>query len=83
MPAVSEAVTHEHTGMLFQKGDIGSLADALEDLLTQPEKRLRLGRAARSYVLTNRTWAASTLRISEDLRALMTINQSDSGYESA
>lgn len=58
--ALAEMVQHEHTGMLFEKGDVQSLADALEALLKDPEKRQRLGKAGRAWVEENRTWTTTT-----------------------
>lgn len=55
--ALSEMVRHEDTGMVFEKGNIASLANVLEELIRNPDLRARLGRAARQYVHEERSWA--------------------------
>lgn len=49
---VQEAVLHEKTGILVDEGDIDALSKALESLITDPEKRTRLGKAGREHALT-------------------------------
>lgn len=44
---IAEAVEHGENGLLVPEGDPAALADALEQLIRQPELRRRLGRAAR------------------------------------
>jgi glycosyltransferase involved in cell wall biosynthesis len=46
--AVSEAITDQENGLLVPPGDPRSLADALVSVLTRPELRQRLQRAARA-----------------------------------
>jgi glycosyltransferase involved in cell wall biosynthesis len=43
---IPEQITHNQTGILCPPGDVASLADALADLIRQPDKRRRLGTAA-------------------------------------
>lgn len=45
-------------GLLVPDADIPALADALERLITQPDLRADLGRAARLWVVDERNWAA-------------------------
>lgn len=52
VPGLRDAVLHGRTGVLVRHGDVDALARAALDLLRNPERRLALGRAAR-------TWAES------------------------
>lgn len=47
---LEEAIEPDVTGMLAEPGDAGSLAAALEPLLTEPERAARMGQAARERV---------------------------------
>jgi glycosyltransferase involved in cell wall biosynthesis/spore maturation protein CgeB len=44
-------------GMLVTPGDPGRLADALEQLIADPDRAMDLGRAARQWVVRERTWS--------------------------
>ncbi|EKF43962.1 hypothetical protein NA8A_04100 [Nitratireductor indicus C115] len=70
MPAVSEAVQHEKTGVIYEKGNVLSLSDALANLIENPEKQVKLGNAARAFILENRTWSASARNILGVLQVL-------------
>ncbi len=52
---VSECVRDGETGILVERNDETGLASALRDLLQQPERRCRLGRAARVWIERNFT----------------------------
>lgn len=65
--ALAEMVRDGETGMHFRKGDIGSLADALQRLLADPDLRLRLGRDGRRWVSAERTWDSVGRRIADVL----------------
>jgi glycosyltransferase involved in cell wall biosynthesis len=54
--ALSEMVEDEQTGLVFEKGSVPALADALERLLLDEALRRRLGKAARVWVRENRSW---------------------------
>ena len=58
--ALTEIVTDGVTGRHFRKGDAGSLADVLAELLDDPDQRASLGRAAREWVVAERDWARVT-----------------------
>lgn len=64
--ALSEMVRHGETGMVFEKGNVSSLAEVLEELIRTPDLRTRLGRAGRQYVNEQRTWAR-TASIAADI----------------
>ncbi|MDJ1465798.1 glycosyltransferase family 4 protein [Nitratireductor sp. GZWM139] len=68
--AVSEAVQHERTGVIYERGSVLSLSEALADLIENHEKRARLGSAARAFILENRTWTASARKILGTLQTL-------------
>jgi L-malate glycosyltransferase len=44
---IPEVVEDNVTGVLVAEGDAGQLAGAVQDLIDNPERRARLGRAAR------------------------------------
>ena len=50
---VAEVITHGSTGMLMPPGDVDALCSALRELLSDPEKRAVIGRAAREFVLAH------------------------------
>ncbi len=50
---VTEVISHGRTGMLVPPGDADALTTVLRDLLSDPEKRAAIGRAAREFVLTH------------------------------
>jgi glycosyltransferase involved in cell wall biosynthesis len=54
--ALSEIVTHDMNGLHFEKGSVASLQKSLTRLCEDKEYRLRLGRAARKWILEQRTW---------------------------
>jgi glycosyltransferase involved in cell wall biosynthesis len=56
--------TPPETGVLVPERDPAALADAIAGLLTDPERRERMGRAARAYAL-NRFDARSNVEIAE------------------
>lgn len=51
--AVEDIIRHGETGLLVPPGDPAALTAALRRLLTDPQLRLRLGRAARSFHTAN------------------------------
>jgi glycosyltransferase involved in cell wall biosynthesis len=54
--ALTEIVADGETGIVFEKGNIDSLADALERLVQNAALRERLGKNARAWVVNNRRW---------------------------
>lgn len=55
--ALAEIVQDGVTGRVHGKGDVESLARVLNELLDSPEHRSALGRQARRWVATERSWA--------------------------
>jgi ubiquinone/menaquinone biosynthesis C-methylase UbiE len=62
--ALTEIVADGETGVVFEKGNIDSLVDALERMVQDPDLCVRLGKRAREWVVNNRRWdqAAATIR---------------------
>lgn len=54
--ALDEMIKHEETGIVFRKGDIDSLAEALIRLINKPDLRHALGKKGRVWVSNHRTW---------------------------
>jgi glycosyltransferase involved in cell wall biosynthesis len=65
LPALREIVTPGETGMTFAAEDADDLARVLDGLLDDPALRTRLGRAAREWIIAERTWAANGRRYRE------------------
>jgi glycosyltransferase involved in cell wall biosynthesis len=61
--ALVEMIQHDQTGVVFEKGSVASLADAIADLIAQPEKRRRLGEAGRRWVVEERSWTQVAERV--------------------
>ncbi len=52
----SELVDHGHTGLLVDGRDCGAIADALHELLQDPERADRMGMAARRWTQEHLSW---------------------------
>jgi glycosyltransferase involved in cell wall biosynthesis len=65
LPALREIVAPGETGLTFRAEDADDLASVVEGLLDDADLRARLGRQAREWVLTERTWAANGRRYRE------------------
>lgn len=65
--ALTEMIQHEGTGMVFEKGNVGSLTDVIADLIDKPEKRRLLGEAGREWVSRERSWLQVADRIEQIL----------------
>ena len=57
LPALAEIVEDGKTGRLYPPDDIEKLADVIEDLLNNQDKREALGSAASQWIAENRTWS--------------------------
>jgi glycosyltransferase involved in cell wall biosynthesis len=66
-----ELVDHGRTGLLVRPGDAVALADALEQLLNDPDERRRLGRAGRAHVEQNFSLERDARRIEGIYRSLV------------
>ena len=68
---VPDLVRHEETGLLVPECDAGAFADAVEALLRAPERRRRMGRAARDRVAREHGFAAASDRIGKLIEDLV------------
>lgn len=62
---VTEVIRDGETGLLIEPGNASQMADQIVRLVDDPALRHRLGRAARSYVITHHTWHQNALKIEE------------------
>lgn len=69
--ALTEIVADGVTGRHFAKGDAGSLAEVLRELLDDPDQRSRLGRAAREWVVAERDWSTISGAVDGVYRSLV------------
>ena len=67
--ALSEMVQHDVTGLVFEKGNVGAMADTLARLIDDPALRKRLGKAGRTWVEQERTWKRTAEKALADLSA--------------
>jgi glycosyltransferase involved in cell wall biosynthesis len=68
LAGIPELVVHEETGFLVQPGDMMALVEALEQLIQNPELRLRYGRAGRMRIEQH-------FRIEQTIRPLIELLQ--------
>jgi glycosyltransferase involved in cell wall biosynthesis len=61
-----ELIANGKTGVLFQAGDEQALAEALEGLLSDPEKREKLQQEGLAWVREQQTWKRTT-RVYRDI----------------
>ncbi|WP_101925644.1 MULTISPECIES: glycosyltransferase family 4 protein [Luteimonas] len=54
--ALVEMIEDGVTGRVFEKGNVESLADVMEELILDPGKRSAYGRAGRDWVVRERSW---------------------------
>ena len=63
----TEYVQHDETGLLVAPGDVHAMTQAVTALLDAPERRRRLGQAARSALLRDWTWERQAQTIASAL----------------
>ena len=68
--ALLEMVREGETGLTFPPGDQPALAETIDSLLDDPDRRRRLGTAAREWVAANRTWTQNGRRYLEFFQRL-------------
>lgn len=67
---MTEVIDDDRTGLLFTKGDVASLENALERLVGEPALRERLGSQAREWVVAERDWKILARLVAETYRDL-------------
>jgi glycogen synthase len=67
----SEIITHERNGLLVEAGDERALAKAISQLIKDPDKRQRLGEAARTTVQERFVLEETVSRVEQHLRRAM------------
>jgi glycosyltransferase involved in cell wall biosynthesis len=56
LPPLREIVDDQRTGLLTPPGDADALAERLHELACDPDRRTRMGDAARQWVTAHRSW---------------------------
>jgi glycosyltransferase involved in cell wall biosynthesis len=69
-PGLRESVIDGETGLLVPHGDVGAVRDALETILSQPERRRAMGRKARTFA-EGFSWDAAADRFDELLQRVV------------
>jgi glycosyltransferase involved in cell wall biosynthesis len=67
---VASVVMHERTGLLTPPGDVPAFAQATQSLIDDPDRRMAFAKAARDFVLNERTLAHAARIFSQTLRPL-------------
>jgi phosphatidylinositol alpha-1,6-mannosyltransferase len=65
---LAEAIVAGETGLLAREGDVAHTASTIAELLDNPERRRRMGEAARLRALGEQTWAHRVQRYDAVLR---------------
>jgi glycosyltransferase involved in cell wall biosynthesis len=73
---IGEVLTHDETAWLVAPGDPDDLAHGLARLVADPDRRTRLGRAARQAAVERHTWRQHTRRTIERLRHIAGLDAS-------
>lgn len=68
---IADVIEHGKTGLLVKPKDVESLAQAMDYLLSNPEKAQEVGEQARKLVLENYTWEVNARRYIEIYRELL------------
>ncbi len=55
--ALEEMITHEKTGLIYEKGNVDAIASTLLRLVADPALRDRLGQEGARWAVTERTWS--------------------------
>lgn len=65
---IGDVLEHDRTAWFVPPGDCDGLKDGLKVLIDDPQRRDRLGQAARQEVMAKYTWVAHTRQIIEKLK---------------
>jgi glycosyltransferase involved in cell wall biosynthesis len=80
--ALTEIVEHDENGLVFTKGDAGSLVEVLDRVVGDVELRARLGIAARDWVVRERDWSV-LVKYLENVYATIAADTSPAGNRPA
>lgn len=75
LPALSELVHHEKSGLLVPAEDPAAWAAAIASLLDDPDRAHQMGQAGRHWVLEERTWQANAKKYDELYRRILVEQQ--------
>lgn len=75
LPALTELVNHNTTGLLVPAEDVPAWAEAIARLLDNPERAAEMGQAGRKWVLTERTWQANAEKYDELYQSILCSEQ--------
>ena len=70
LPALAEIIEDGETGRLYPTGDAQALSEIINQLLQDESKRAKLGEAAKSWIIENRTWHHVTIKIPQIYRRI-------------
>ena len=65
LPTLAEIVSDERQGSCIHAGNIEKLADPIEELLNDKDRREELGGAASQWIVQNRTWTSVIQNVPE------------------
>jgi glycosyltransferase involved in cell wall biosynthesis len=65
LPVFRDELGLDPPGWFFQSGDAASLAQVIDQVLSEPQRLSAMGQKARDYVLAQRTWAPFAQRLLE------------------
>src|SRR5699024_727257 len=71
LPALSELVNHNKTGLLVPAEDINAWAHAIQNLLDNPKRAAEMGCVGREWVLEERTWQANAQKYDQLYRQIL------------
>jgi glycosyltransferase involved in cell wall biosynthesis len=80
--AFPEFIDDGRTGVLVPPGDAAALAAAIKSLMSDPERRARMGAAASEHIRTNFTWAQTAKRTVDLYREVLGGRTSEVGGRS-
>ena len=58
VPPITDVVRDGHNGLLVPPGDVSSLAEAISELITEPDRALAMAQEARKLVVADYSWAS-------------------------
>ncbi|WP_265501165.1 glycosyltransferase family 4 protein [Paracoccus beibuensis] len=71
LPALTDIVSHDRTGIVYGSRQPDGLANALGSLLDDPDQLKGLGQHARDWVVQERNWQTCTQASADAIRALI------------